>query len=208
MAAHAILAVIAALAVVGGAGAAAVGNGMFHSGGNSTFNLGTLNPGQSGNATITDTVYLNNSSSYSIHMDKQDRIGSVFSTFRAYASVNGTTYNLSSGEDGSSNIMLSAGNHTFVITLVYSVRDNVTSVNDTAIPFVYLHASDDNGQANDSAAQNYNSSVTVPASGDNGNADNHGGQLTLAYLTFKTNGNIPNHHGDDVSDDALARLTA
>lgn len=207
MAAHAILAIISALAVVGGAGAAAVGTGMFHSGGTSNLNLGTLNPGQNGNVTITNTVYLNNSSSYSIHMDKQDSIGNVFSTFRVYASVNGTMYNLSTGEGNGMNIPLNAGNHTFVITLVYGVRDNVTSVNGTAVPFLYLHAMDGQGQSNNSV-RDYIRGGNITAPGDNGNNDLHGGQLTLAYLTFKTSGNIPNHHGDDGIEDSVARAFA
>lgn len=207
MVAHAVLAVVAALALVGTAGAAAVGTGMFHSGGNSTFDLGVLNPGQSGNTTITSTVQVNSSANYSIHMDRQDRIGSVFSSFRAYASINGNTYNLTGCDTNLTSIPLSAGNHTFVITLVYSVRDNVTAVNETAIPFVFLQSHQRNDKQAGNQAGDYSEGGQIPAAGGSHRFSEHGGELALAYLTFKTNGNIPNHLDDGGADASVVQST-
>ncbi len=213
MVAHAALAVIAALVITGGAGAAAVANGMLHTGGVDTFNLGTLNAGDAGNVTISSSVDLNSSGVYHFNMEREDHIGNTFSTFSVSVAVNGTTYNLSNGEGNDSGVNLSAGNHTFTISLHYVVRNHVISNNETNVPFLFLHKSDgfgDNNQTNELNDTEVNDSAVVVHSADSNMSHENGPmKFALAYITFSVNGNVgqqgENHNG---TDDQIARAFA
>lgn len=206
MVAHAALAVLAALAIVSGAGAAAaVGTGMIHLGNNGTFNLGTLIQGQNGTETINSKLYLNNTSHYNFELEKEDQIGSAFSTFHVYVTVNGTTYNLSSGNQNDTNILLTAGSHTFSIRLEYSVRSSADSINATQVPFLFLHATGNEQDLNES--QSHNITSDIPAAGGNTDHQNSGGRYTLAYLTFLVNGKTSGQGEDNGSDNAIMRAS-
>lgn len=204
MVAHAAIAVLAALVITGSVGAAAMATGMLHTGGVDTFNLGTLSAGSSGNVTISSSVDLNSSGVYHLQMEKEDHIGNTFSNFSLSVSVNGTTYNLNNGEGNDSGIMLSAGNHTFHITLHYTVRNNVVSSNETGVPFLYLHPSDDRGNLSDQNESHINDSAGViqPADSNLSQTDN-GNHFVLAYITFNVQGTQASH-GDDSGTDSLA----
>ena len=212
MVAHSALAVIAALVITGSAGAA-VATGIIHTGGVDTFNLGTINPGSSGNVTISTSVNVNSSGYYHFQMEKEDHVGNTFSTFAVSVLVNGTTYNLSNGEQENSGVNLSAGNHTFKISLHYVVRNNVISSNETNVPFLYLHKSDDLSDANQSNIQNetgINDSAVVVHSADSNLTQQEGPHnVALAYITFNVNGNVGNQ-GEDHSgtDNVFIRVPA
>lgn len=201
MVAHAALAVVAALVITGSAGAA-VATGIIHTGGADTFDLGTLSPGQSGNVTISTSVDLNSSGLYHLSMEKEDHIGNTFSMFALSVAVNGTTYNLSNGEQDNSGMNLSAGNYTFDITLHYAVRNNVISSNESNVPFLFLHKSDNFGDANHDGQFNgtgvNDSAVVIHSSDSNMSQQNAHANHALAYITFNVNGNV-GQQGDDNS---------
>ncbi len=213
MVAHAALAVIAALVITGGAGAAAVANGMLHTGGVGTFNLGTLNAGETGNVTVTTSIDLNSSGVYHFNMEKEDHIGNTFSTFSVSVAVNGTTYNLSNGEGNDSGVNLTAGNHTFTIALHYVVRNHVVSSNETNVPFLFLHKSDGFGDHNQTSELNEteinDSAVIVHSADSNITHENGPMKFALAYITFNVNGTV-GQQGEDHSgsDNMLARAFA
>lgn len=209
MVAHAALAVIAALVITGSAGAA-VATGIIHTGGGDTFNLGTINPGNSGNVTISTSLNVNSSGYYHFQMEKEDHVGNTFSTFNISVAVNGTTYNLNNGELDNSGVNLSAGNHTFKISLHYVVRSNVISSNVTNVPFLYLHRSDDFADLNQSSFQNEtgvnDSSVVIHTSDSNLSQQEGPHNVALAYITFNVNGNAGNNGEDhNGTDNVLTR---
>lgn len=212
MVAHAALAVIAALVITGSAGAA-VATGIIHTGGVGTFNLGTINPGNSGNATISTSVDLNSSGYYHFQMEKEGHVGNTFSTFAVSVAVNGTTYNLGNGEHDNSGVNLSAGNHTFKVSLHYVVRNNVISSNVTNVPFLFLHKSYEFADANQSNFQNEtginDSSVVIHQADSNSSQQEGHHNSALAYITFNVNGNVGNQSEDhNGTDNVFVRAVA
>lgn len=199
MVAHATLAVIAALALVSGAGvAAAVGTGMLHiGGGNGALDLGALTPGETGNMSIKSTVYLNETGLYTLEMEKEDQINSVFSAFQITVSVNGSTYSPANGNNENAPIHLGSGSHTFTVKLAYTVDSTAHSANLTDAAFLFLHMS---GNSSKVAATGHE----IPAAGGNISGDSRGGMFTLAYLDFSVNG-TPASSGEPVeTKDSLA----
>lgn len=198
MAIQAALAVLAALTIIGGAGAAAVATGAISLDSGGTINLGALSPGMNGTVTVKSTVNLNSTTHYKFEMEKEDQIGSAFSTFQVYVTVNGTTYNLSDGNSHNYNLTLSAGSHTFTIIVKYTVRNVEDSINATKVPFLFLHAAGFDNSTNDVRDNLY-------VANDNINSNSNSGTYALAYLSFTYAGNKPSHSEDSGTDNALSR---
>lgn len=198
MVAQAALAVLAALTVIGGAGAAAVATGVISLDNGNTINLGALTPGMSGNATIKSVLNLNTTSQYKFEMEKEDQIGSAFSSFQVYVTLNGTTYNLSSGNPHDYFINMSAGSHTFTVKLIYVVGQAQDSINASKVPFLFLHAS-----GNDGNSKGIKDSASVEGSSENSSGNS--GTYTVATLSFTMAGNSTSHGEDSGSDNAVVR---
>lgn len=199
MAIQAALAVLAALTVIGGAGAAAVATGVVNLNGNGTMNLGALSSGMNGTATVKSTVYLNNTANYKFEMEKEDQTGSAFSTFLVYVTVNGTTYNLSNGNPHDYKLKLTAGSHTFTVKLEYAVKNVGDSINATKVPFLFLHETGSNSGSGN-AQDNFN------VVNDKANADSYNGTYVIAYLSFTFNNNKQSQ-GEDSGTDNTAQKT-
>lgn len=193
MVAHAALAIIAVLALAGGVSVAAA-TGAFNSASAGNIDLGTLVPGQSGNVTATTTLHVTNTTTYKFQLEKEDRIGSTFSTFSLSVSVNGQTYNLTS-DHSNSHLNLSSGSYRFILHLSYAVRDHSPSVNQSNVAFLFLHPIEND--SNDLETQDHSNqgngttdgSLHFVAAGDSGQSQqNNSARLTLFTLSFKVNG--------------------
>lgn len=189
MVAHAVLAVIAVLAVAGVGTAAATHVFSANSSGN--IDLGVITPGQTGNVTATSSVHLANSTYYKFEMEKEDRIGSVFSQFTVSVSVNGHTYNISA-DHNDSRVLLNSGTYTFTVKLSYRVSDHVHDANVTKAAFLFLHPT-----GNDTAES---SSGFIAA--DNSGQPFHNGteRIVLGSLTFDVSGNAVSSHDNGTGD--------
>lgn len=198
MVAHAVLAVIAALVITGGAGAAAVGTGLVHLGNTNTFDLGTLSAGQSGNATLTSSIYSNTSSHFVFELEKEDQINSAFSSFLVYLTVNGTTYNLSAGIQNDAGIAIPAGSNSVQLSLIYTVTSTPVSVNATAVPFLFAHATgNENSQNGQQVKDSSGQALPSESSQDSGNSS------AFAYISFVLNGGQSSHGEDQGTDNSV-----
>ncbi len=218
MVAHSILAIVAVLAAVGLGATAATGVLTPQSGG--VMNLGTLAPGQTGNATATVTVHVTNSTVYKIGLEKKDRIGSVFSKFAVTVSVNGQQYNVT-GEHEDSHLKLNSGVYSISVNLSYEVRNMLHTANVTNVPFLFLHPSENENQSGEhefenetgsNSTQDSSNNVSLFAmdnqSGSNNQSQDNNNQgtnatsnsIVLASLTFHVNGNAGNDNGNESSD--------
>ncbi len=203
MVAHIALVVVAIVAMVTGGAVAAAG--MFNTSSAGNLNLGTLTPGQTGNATATTTVHVSNTTRYIFQLEKEDRIGSTFSYFAVHVSVNGQTLNLT-GERNDSQINLSSGTYTFTLQLSYAVRDLVQNVSESNVAFLFLHPVTNEMNENDTDSSHNGTtdgSIQVVSADNSGtNNQSNANRLALFTLTFLVHGNIGDNNEADISDTA------
>ena len=220
MVAHSILAIVAIVAAVGLGATAATG--MFSTSSAGNIDLGTLVPGQMGNATTTTTVHVTNNTTYKIGVENRDRIGSVFSPLVVTLAVNGQTFNVTS-EPWNTHVTLSNGTYSFNVKLSYAVRDMVHSANESNVPFLFLHPAEMENESGDHEFENetgdndtQDSGITASlvaadnSTGDNNSqgqnnneqGDNGTNNIVLAALTFHVNGNAGDNGENEASDSA------
>ncbi len=216
MVAHSILAIIAVIAVAGLGTAAATG--MLTPSAVGSINLGTLSPGQAGNATTTATVHVTNATTYKIGLEKRDLIGSVFSKFMVSVSVDGHTYNITN-EPGNTPLKLNNGTYSFNVKISFEVRNIVHSANETKIPFLFLHPAEMENESGEhdfgktgsnNNTQDFASIGTIQSmdnksgndinQGNNESGDTGSNAVAIASFSFHVNGNAGNHNENESSD--------
>lgn len=227
MGAHAALAVVAVIALLGSAVAAGE-VGVFKAPNGGNVNLGTLTPGQNGTVKASAIVSISNSTEYKIQKTSEDRIGSVFSTLQMTVSINGITFNMTH-EQENAKIFLKNGSYRVTMSLTYKVKQIVSSVNGSNVPFVFLQPvsnetednatgelgdqlnSTDNLSGSDVASSNGNISsniVTTYEQSDNSTNSNNNsnpGRITLFTLTFKVNASSGNTGEQETGDSSKSQ---
>ncbi len=179
MVAHSILAVLAVVALATGAVSATALSST--GSGSSVFDLGTLHPGMTGNATILEKVSTGNFTSYKVEMEMEDGIAHTFSELNVSMIIDGNHYSIGHSD---MKVNLSKGTHTITVIIHYVVSDHATNTSMTAKGFLFLHPAGD---------QNMNDLK------ENNSQQDHSSKITIAALTFQVTGQNDHHDGEQAS---------
>lgn len=179
MVAHSILAVLAVVALATGAVSATA---LSSSGSNSAiFDLGTLHPGMTGNANITETVSTGNFTSYKVEMETEDGIAHTFSELNVSMTIDGNHYPIGHSD---LKVNLSKGTHTITVIIHYVVSDHATNTSMADKGFLFLHPAGDQNMSDVK---------------ENNSQQDHSSKITIAALTFQVTGQNGHQDGEQAS---------